>query len=267
LGGGISFIRIQILFLIRNRIFIRINAFIILKTSFLFFVLSVFILGYMPCAAQDNFSIETLTGKSSPKLYGDGIGLQKEAYDAFLKMKTDAKKQGIEIHVASGYRSFSRQKSIWNRKYKTYTDQGMTPLDAMAKIIAYSTYPGTSRHHWGTDIDIFDAAATYSGSVLDPDKFEGDGPFCELKEWMDKNANTYGFYLVYTKNPNRKGFNYEPWHYSYKPLSKPMLEAYLKLDIQHIIKSEKLSGHQHMTADFIDRYIDENVLGINPNLK
>jgi LAS superfamily LD-carboxypeptidase LdcB len=208
-----------------------------------------------------------LTGKSPTKLYGDGIGLQKEAYDAFLKMKADAKKQGIEIQVVSGYRDFSRQKSIWNRKYKSYIEQGMTPIAAMEKIIDYSTYPGTSRHHWGTDIDIIDSAATYSGSVLVPNKFEGDGPFCELKEWMDKNANRYGFYLVYTKDPERKGFNYEPWHYSYRPISKPMLDSYKNLDIHQIIKSEKLSGHQHMTDDFINRYVEENVLGINPDLK
>lgn len=238
-----------------------------MKISYLFCALSAIILSTQTCTAQDNYSIETLTGKSSPELLGDGIGLQKEAYDSFLKMKADAKKQGIEIQVASGYRNFSRQKSIWNRKYKSYTDQGMSPLDAMEKIIAYSTYPGTSRHHWGTDIDIIDAAATYSGSVLDPDKFEGDGPFRKLKIWMDNNANTYGFYLVYTNNPNRKGFNYEPWHYSYRPISKPMLDAYKMLDIAKIIKSENLLGHDHMTEDFINRYVEENVLGINPDLK
>lgn len=238
-----------------------------MKTSFLFFAIFAFTLGVQPCIAQDNYSIETLTGKTSPELFGDGIGLQKEAYDAFLKMKADAKKQGIEIHVASGHRDFARQKSIWNRKYKSYTDQGMSPMDAMTKIIAYSTYPGTSRHHWGTDIDIIDAAASYSGSVLVPEKFEGNGPFCELKQWMDKNANTYGFYLVYTDNPDRKGFKYEPWHYSYRPISKPMLDAYQKLDIAHIIRSEDLLGRKHMTDDFINRYIEENVLGINPDLK
>lgn len=238
-----------------------------MKISFLFVAICVIILGTQPCTAQDNYTTQTLTGKTSPELFGDGIGLQKEAYDCFLKMKAAAKKQGIEIQVASGYRSFARQKSIWNRKYKSNTDQGMSPLDAMSKIIAYSTYPGTSRHHWGTDIDIIDAAATYSGSVLDPDKFEGNGPFRKLKEWMDANANTYGFYLVYTNNPDRKGFNYEPWHYSYRPISKPMLDAYRKLDIVKIIKSENLLGHDHMTEDFINRYVEENVLGINPSLK
>ncbi|EKF54582.1 D-alanyl-D-alanine carboxypeptidase [Galbibacter marinus] len=221
----------------------------------------------MNCIAQDNYSIEVLTGKTSLALYGDGIGLQKQAYDAFLKMKADAKKQGIEIQVASGHRDFSRQKSIWNRKYKAYTDQGMSPIQAMDKIIEYSTYPGTSRHHWGTDIDIIDAAATYSGNVLVPEKYQGDGPFCKLKEWMDENSQKYGFYLVYTDNPDRKGFYYEPWHYSYKPISKPMLDAYRKLDIAHIIKSEDLLGRKHMTTDFINSYIQENVLGINPDLR
>ena len=46
-----------------------------------------------------------------------------------------------------------------------------------------------------------------------------------------------------------------------------MLEAYRKLDIAHIIKSEDLLGKNHMTTEFINTYIEENVLGINPDLK
>lgn len=238
-----------------------------MKLAVSFLVIGIFILGSHLCTAQNNYTLDILTGKTTPEIYGDGVGLQKAAYNAFIKMSSAAKKEGIEIQVVSGYRSFSRQKSIWNRKYKTYTDQGMTPLSAMEKIIEYSTYPGTSRHHWGTDIDIIDTAASYSGSVLDPDKFSGDGPFCKLKEWMDKHAASYGFYLVYTEDPNRKGFYYEPWHYSYKPISEPMLKAYRQLEISKLMKSEQLSGHQYMTPAFIDRYINENILGINPKLK
>lgn len=74
----------------------------------------------------------------------------------------------------------------------------------------YSTIPGTSRHHWGTDIDIIDANQPYKGDPLESDKFHGDGPFCALKEWMDLHANTFGFYLVYTDNDKRTGFYYEP---------------------------------------------------------
>ena len=53
---------------------------------------------------------------------------------------------------------------------------------------------------------------------------------------MDISANRFGFYLVYTKNSNRKGFKHEPWHYSYKPLSQSYLKDYKKLNISEILK-------------------------------
>lgn len=96
--------------------------------------------------------------------------------------------------------------------------------------------------------------------------FHGDGPFCKLKEWMDIHANSFGFYLVYTNNANRKGFKYEPWHYSYKPLSKNYLDEYQKLNLIEILKQEKLIGSEHFTTIFIKNYINNNILDINPKL-
>lgn len=217
--------------------------------------------------AQEKYSEEILIGKGNPELFGDGIGLQDQAYKAFLEMQAAAKKDGISIRVVSGYRNYSRQKAIYERKYNLYTKDGLTPEAAIEKIIRYSTIPGTSRHHWGTDIDIIDGSKKVTGDVLVPSKFHGEGPFCKLKEWMDKNASDYGFYIVYTDNPNRKGFKYEPWHYSYQPISKPMLDAYLKLDIIEILKSDNLLGSESLTPEFMNTYIENNVSDINPALK
>ncbi|MGB1450119.1 MAG: D-alanyl-D-alanine carboxypeptidase family protein, partial [Marinirhabdus sp.] len=126
---------------------------------------------------------------------------------------------------------------------------------------------GTSRHHWGTDIDIIDGGvAPRPENVLRPGLFHGEGPFCKLKTWLDKNAETFGFFEVYTNNANRKGFKYEPWHYSYAPVSKPMLKAYKKLDIKEILTGEKIKGAAHFTEEFIEMYRTEHILGINPNL-
>ncbi|MFI2743916.1 M15 family metallopeptidase [Zhouia sp. PK063] len=212
------------------------------------------------------YSKDILIGKGNPTFYGNGWQLQKEANSAFLKMKTAAAKQGIKIQVVSSYRSFIHQKRIWERKYKAFTSQGLTPLQAMKKIIEYSTIPGTSRHHWGTDLDIIDSAAHYSGSVLDPKKFEGNGPFKKLRDWLTKHSKEYGFYTVYTKSPNRKGFKYEPWHISYAPISIPMLKAYQKLDIQQVLKEQHISGSSYLTDEFANQYLKENILDINPYL-
>ena len=209
---------------------------------------------------------EELLGQGDPELFGDGFALRKEAYDAFLKMKAAAAQSGIDIQVVSSYRNYAHQNRIWERKYKRFTDQGLSPQEAIEKIIAYSTIPGTSRHHWGTDLDIIDGSQPTSGDVLVPSKFHEDGPFCKLKEWMDSHSEDFGFYLVYTEDEDRKGFKYEPWHYSYAPLSKTYLKDYRTLDIKKRLEEEKLMGSEHFNEDFINSYISENILDINPKL-
>ncbi|WP_299337300.1 M15 family metallopeptidase [uncultured Psychroserpens sp.] len=209
---------------------------------------------------------EELIGKGKPKLFGDSFKLRKEAYDAFLRLSADALKSDIRVQVVSSYRSFDHQNRIWERKYKNYIDRGLTSKESIKKIIEYSTIPGTSRHHWATDLDLIDANVSRPQNVLNPNHFENDGCFSKFKLWMDEYANDYGFYLVYTKKEGRKGFKYEPWHYSYKPLSKPYLDAYQKLNIRDIITSEQLMGYHNFSEVFISNYLNENILDINPEL-
>jgi len=215
---------------------------------------------------QSEFSKDDLMGKSNPIFYGDTYKLLKEANEAFLKMKAQASKDGIKIKVVSSYRNYTHQNRIWERKYKKFTAEGRTPIQAIKKIIEYSTIPGTSRHHWGTDLDIVDGNPKQPKGLLLEKNFHGEGPFCKFKEWMDIHANDFGFHLVYTNKKDRKGFKYEPWHYSYAPLSIPMLKAYRKLDIKNELQHANLLGSDKFTTDFIQQYITENVLDINPKL-
>ena len=89
----------------------------------------------------------------------------------------------------------------------------------------------------------------------------------KFKLWLDENASKYGFYLVYTNEASRKGFKYEPWHFTYKSISEPMLQAYKKLDIKKILQENKLLGSENFTDDFIEKYRTENILDINPVIK
>ncbi|MDX1332194.1 MAG: M15 family metallopeptidase [Robiginitalea sp.] len=215
---------------------------------------------------QRQFTLEQLTGRSDPELHGEGINLLKEAHDAFLEMKKAAYQDGIDIKVVSSYRSYERQRDIFERKYMAFTEEGMEPLEAIDRIVEYSTIPGTSRHHWGTDADLIDASKPASGDVLVPDKFEEGGPFADFKTWMDAHSEAYGFHLVYTDNPRRRGFKYEPWHYSYAPLSIPMLAAFRKMNILRILEDDDFLGSEHLTTGFIRNYITDNILDINPDL-
>lgn len=211
-------------------------------------------------------SYEELIGKGNPNLYGEGYQLLKEAHDAFVKLKTEALKSDIRIQVVSSYRGYHHQNSIWERKYNRNINNGLTPQESINKIIEYSTIPGTSRHHWATDIDIIDANVAQPSSVLQPRHFEDNGCYRKLKLWMNDNAHTFGFYLVYTNETNRKGFKYEPWHYSYKPLSSQYLSQFKNLNIKNIVANENLLGNTYFSDEFISNYLNENILDINPEL-
>jgi LAS superfamily LD-carboxypeptidase LdcB len=218
-------------------------------------------------AQAEEYNISELMGKAEIELYGEGINLRKEAHDAFIEMKKAAYQDGISIEIVSSFRNFDRQLAIFERKYLQYTeDDGMEPLQAIDKIIEYSTIPGTSRHHWGTDIDIIDASKNTEGDVLVPSKFEEGGPFADLKVWMDEHAQEYGFYLVYTDESKRRGFKYEPWHYSYAPLSVPMLEIFRKKNILQLLVKEDFLGSEFLTTGFIKTYVRDNILDINREL-
>ncbi len=229
-------------------------------------------LGILPSLSwtlyQDEFTRDMLIGKGNPNIVGDTYTskMERTTKASFLKMQAAAGKEGIRLEVVSAFRSFQRQKEIFEGKYLRFTGHGLSPTEALEKIIEYSTIPGTSRHHWGTDIDIIDGAAKRPKDVLLARHYHGDGPFCEMKEWMNENAASFGFYEVYTNDPERSGFEYEPWHFSYAPISIPMLKAYKQLDLKALLQEEKLKGSEYFTDDFITRYRKQNILDINPVL-
>lgn len=219
---------------------------------------------FMSMMLQAQTLQDTLVGKVNYKSNGLPAPVQK-AFDA---MRLEANKAGIDLRVVSGYRSYDRQQAIWNRKFNKYQKQGLSTEQIFDKIVEYSTVPGTSRHHWGTDLDIIDASATYSGDVLVPSKFHGNGPFCKMKEWMDQHAADFGFELVYTSNSNRTGFKYEPWHFSYVPLSRKHYKDYLEnINLKEFLRSQRILGMDDITDERLDRYLLEHVQGINPTLK
>jgi LAS superfamily LD-carboxypeptidase LdcB len=215
---------------------------------------------------QEELNEEVLTGRTTSHLNANGI-IHKLAYKAFLNMKAAAAEDGINIEIVSGFRSFERQTVIWNRKYNRYKNEGLTHEEIVKEITLYSTIPGTSRHHWGTDIDVIDANAKRpNGDVLEEENYHGDGPYCRLKMWMEANAEKFGFLLVYDTNYYRTGFNYEPWHYSYAILAKDFLKNYLRLDIKKLIYNSNMKGKSLFTDEQIKSYIESHVKGINPAL-
>ena len=211
---------------------------------------------------------EILIGMDNSRIVSDTILLEKETYSAFIKMKDAAEKDGIIIKLVSGFRDFYRQQMIWNNKYKKFTNEfSLDGPTAIKEIIRFSTIPGTSRHHWGTEIDIIDKNFENEKDLLISKKYEEGGIFNSLKKWMDKNSKRFGFYIVYDDDSNRPGFEYEPWHYTYKPVSDLYQREFLKLNLKSIISKTKLEGKEFINDEFIKKYIDENIMGISSHLK
>lgn len=220
---------------------------------------------FLSFRSTGQYTVDELMGRADIPLFGHS-NLRKEASEAFDDMSNAAKKLGIQITPVSSFRSYQRQEQIWNRKYDRFTTQGLSPVKAIEKIIEYSTIPGTSRHHWGTDVDVIQGGKPKQNDSLLARHFDQGGVFRELKIWLDENKKEYGFYEVYTNNPERKGFKYEPWHLSYKPLSYAMLQEYREIDLKAFLQKVKLKGSEHFTDEFVMRYRKENVLDINPEL-
>ena len=195
-------------------------------------------------------------------------GLLPEAYRKFKQMQNDAKKEGVEIEIVSGYRSYQKQKNIWNKKYNENYKKEVIGIENINRIIQYSTLPGTSRHHWGTDIDIIDKRFIPKGDLLIEKNYAENGIYSQLFYWMKKNSKKYDFYLVYDDSPKRKGFKFEPWHYSYKPLSVIFLRRFIEGNlIFKITQDSSLLGRRFIDNSFLESYLDKNLLDINIDLK
>lgn len=191
-----------------------------------------------------------------------GMYMRKDAYEAFVKMYDAALKDGVSLKIISATRPYGHQKRIWESKWsgarkvdgkdlsKTIKDPGTRAL----KILEYSSMPGTSRHHWGTDIDINDLNNSY---------FE-KGTGKKVYEWLTANASKYGYCQPYSpKGKDRQhGYEEEKWHWSYLPVSKQLTHLY-----QKEIKNESITGFLGAeSAKSID-VIQKFVLGIHPACK
>lgn len=145
------------------------------------------------------------------------IYMRKEAYTAFMNMHQLASESGIELKIISAARNFDYQKGIWQRKWQKPKYMGWSDLDKAKDIMTYSSMPGTSRHHWGTDIDLNSLENAYFESGKGKSEYE----------WLVRNAGTFGFVQTYTsKEQGRTGYNEEKWHWSYMPLAGKFLEQY-----------------------------------------
>lgn len=217
---------------------------------------------------EHQISLEQLMGIAHEHLLAyENTSLEKDTLEAYMRMKAEASKEGIQLHIVSGFRSFQRQKEIFESKFNRLKNEGNTRLEAYQNITRYSSIPGTSRHHWGTDIDLIDTSANLpKGDLLIEENYEEGGAFSKLFNWMSKNANRFGFYLTYPPTLNRSGFAFEPWHFSYQPTSRNYLKQLDPQGLEKKLRLEKIEGLEDLSANYIPTYLQNYLYGINPEL-
>jgi LAS superfamily LD-carboxypeptidase LdcB len=182
----------------------------------------------------EHWSIDYIMGQFEPALdsaftlidgkYADrqGLYLRKDVYQAFIQMHEAALSENIKLIIRSATRNFEYQKKIWEDKW-----DGIIPLESNKRankiadetlraqeILKYSSMPGSSRHHWGTDIDL---------NAFNNMYFE-QGQGLLIYEWLTNHAASFGFCQPYSqKDSSRpKGYEEEKWHWSYLPISRQL---------------------------------------------
>ena len=198
-----------------------------------------------------------------------GARLQAGAIDAVKALREASAAAGIDLAVVSSFRDFNRQSAIWNGKFRgerPLLDRAGRALDGtslsgperMRSILIWSALPGASRHHWGTDFDVYDRAAVPPGyrPELTIAEFTGRGPFVRLNDWLGTNLGHYGFFRPY--GTDRGGVHPEPWHLSYAPIAGPALQTLTVDVLREAIEGSDLAGREHVLAqlpEIYDRYV------------
>src|SRR5688572_31262035 len=141
------------------------------------------------------------------------VSVHRDVVDPFRALKDAAASSGFDVAILSGFRGFDRQLSIWNRKAggelavldsnaRTLDITSLTERERVFAILRWSALPGASRHHWGTDIDVYDASARPADYEIElvPSEYEGEGMLVRFSEWVESSIadwKYFGFFISY----------------------------------------------------------------------
>lgn len=210
-------------------------------------------------------STEMVSGQTQYHLanLNDSCQLHSDVIDPFRTMQNAAAQDGIDLQVASGFRSYERQLAIWNAKASgqrpLLDDQGqcisvddLSDREKIYAILRWSALPGCSRHHWGTDLDVWDMAAVSADYRLQlvPEEYESQGPFYKLACWLNEYAAPYGFVRPYVID--KGGVAPEPWHLSYISIAEQFEAQLSTIFVKQILDNTPL-----MLGDVVESSLDD----------
>ncbi len=129
---------------------------------------------------------------------GNTLPLRAVAASAAERMAADMAAEGMQLRMSSGYRSYSRQQTLYN---------GFVAREGVAGADAHSARPGHSEHQTGLAAD-FDDGTGCNLNVCFQNTAGG--------RWLAENSWRYGFILRYGDGwQPTVGYRFEPWHFRY----------------------------------------------------
>ena len=211
-----------------------------------------------------------LLGKTTEELVTyDDVLVHRDVKGPLLSLSEQAKREGFDLRIVSAHRSFEYQKLLWNAKaqgQRPICDSVGEPLDSsllsprelVLSILRWSALPGTSRHHWGSDIDVIDGNALpqdYTVKLI-PEEVVPEGIFGPFHRWLDKKISegeSFGFYRPYARDLG--GIAPEKWHLSYAPLSVELATSYNFDFFQRFLEGPEVS--EILLVDIVQNAAEE----------
>lgn len=202
------------------------------------------------------------------KALPQGHWLSEGAALAFTGLQQAAQQDGFVLRLASSFRDFERQEQIFSGKWRgvrpVHDDQGrtidvsqLTKEQKLHAILRFSALPGASRHHWGTDMDLYCARLQGSAALaLSPTEYSQGGRQFALAQWLADNARRFDFILPYDQD--RGGVAVEPWHLSYAPQAEPMLARLSADKLADALSYGQVVGRDYVLANIdaiMSRYV------------
>lgn len=165
----------------------------------------------------------------------DGLPVGHEGRIGFAAMFDAALAEiGIELFVASGYRSFRTQHDLHERYVRQEQDGGLSEEDARIYTSTYSAVPGHSEHQLGTTADL-----TYrtSGGSIFPGLDQAMGASRAFL-WTYRNAHRFGIVMTYEAHQVESSqYVYEPWHYRFVGVEAADTQRRCQLNTQELTRA------------------------------
>ncbi|MEI6462559.1 MAG: M15 family metallopeptidase [bacterium] len=193
---------------------------------------------YFPVNKENSLSSKYVPSDLKNIPLNGGGSLSGEALAYLTSMFKDALTKGINMKVASAYRSYANQVDTFNYWVSKEKEKGISDSQAKINANVYSAKEGHSEHQLGTTVDL-------SCNTCTP--FDNSSGNLKVYSFIETEAYKYGFIISYPKGKDQlTGYKYEPWHIRYigDNLAKELFDK----------------GYLTNSSDYLEKFLEEKQL-------